>query len=257
MRPKNKERIIPARLQALRDEKGLTQAELTKDFNKCYPDKQIGYSSFSMWETGRRPVTKGCLEPIMEYFGVSKSYLFGLTDDKNEEFEDDVIEEMLNKQVTSNTINDINLKSEILWKDLFRFDKCPIYVEFPNFDAMGGWAIYNKATNEFVFADKRMPITDAMKKTRSARLYSTRLDYLASYGENIRKPLELIKVMNMNQVYVKMASPDSAIRAMYNGWYHHNEKHTALINSEGLVLPYNGLGVSYSAYSVGDNYSYY
>lgn len=50
----NKERIIPARLVLLRREKKISQAELTREINERYSSDQIGISTVSMWETGRR-----------------------------------------------------------------------------------------------------------------------------------------------------------------------------------------------------------
>ena len=67
-----------------------------------------------------------------------------------------------------------------------------------------------------------------------------------------KKSLSIQELMNREPVYIQMNSADSSIRSLYDGWYHHNENKTALINNEGLVLPYSGLKKAYLAYG----YSY-
>ena len=61
----------------------------------------------------------------------------------------------------------------------------------------------------------------------------------------------MAKLLNTEEIYVEMCTSDKAIRGIYNGWYHHNETKTCLISNNGLTLPYEGLGISYSAFSMG------
>lgn len=91
----NKERIIPARLVLLRREKKISQAELTREINERYSSDQIGISTVSMWETGRRPVSAKYMQVIMDYFKVSKAYLLGFTDDPKEELPQKEIDNLL------------------------------------------------------------------------------------------------------------------------------------------------------------------
>lgn len=64
------------RLKELRKAKGLTQEELTEQFNERY-GKQYGTSSISMFETGKRiPETQSLID-FADFFGVTLDYLLG------------------------------------------------------------------------------------------------------------------------------------------------------------------------------------
>lgn len=68
--------VIMMRLKELRKAKGLTQEELTEQFNERY-GKQYGTSSISMFETGKRiPETQSLID-FADFFGVTLDYLLG------------------------------------------------------------------------------------------------------------------------------------------------------------------------------------
>ena len=248
----NKERIIPARLVLLRREKKISQAELTREINERYSSDQIGISTVSMLETGRRPVSAKYMQVIMDYFKVSKAYLLGFTDDPKEELPQKEIDNL----IETGGVGSESDKVQILPSDLFRFHLCPIYVEYPNLYSMNGWAIYDDKTSELVFPDRRVKITDSFWNSDKVRLCTLRQEYDTVYSDNSKKPLDLRRLMEQESVLVKMTSPYVGVRSMYDGWYHHNEKKSALINNIGLVLPYEGLGISYNAFSSGDAFIY-
>lgn len=257
MRPRNKQRVVPMRIMLLREEKGLNQTEFTKELNKIISPNSIGASTVSMWESGRRPVSNKYTEIMMKYFGVSRAYLLGLTEDKSEELNQDEIEELLNSLTSKSGDVSYNFytateKLQITNTDLFRFHLCPVYVEYSDLYAMNGWAIYDDIDKELVFPDRRVNVNDHFWKTNNVKMYVLRPEYDTIYGDIVNKTLDLKRTLKCKRVFVKMNSPYMQVRNLYNGWYHHNENKTALINNNGLVLPYEGIGISYNCFSEGD-----
>lgn len=67
---------IKDRILNLRIEKGLTQEKMAKIFN-------VGLSTVSMWEQGKRTPRPKTLQEICDYFNVDMDYLMGRSDIKN------------------------------------------------------------------------------------------------------------------------------------------------------------------------------
>lgn len=253
MRLVNSTHAIPSRIAQVRTEHGLTQTDLREAFNTNYRDSNISLSAVSMWERGRRPVGDKYLDMYVDYFNVSKAFLLGYTDDRNEHLTDEQIDAILAGTYTNETDDD-SVK-EVLWKDLFRFNNLPLYVEYPTFQNPNGWCIYDHTGERLVFIDRVESVGPAMQnrsRKGEIKFYAMSPVYASVYADNKKKPLELLKVRNKQRVYVRMISPNPVVRAMYDGWYKHNETKTALIKSNGLVLPYEGIGISYNAFSEGD-----
>lgn len=61
------------RLKELRTEKGLSQAQLSKDID-------FSQSAIAYWETGERTPNAQAIIALAQYFGVSADYLLGLED---------------------------------------------------------------------------------------------------------------------------------------------------------------------------------
>ena len=58
------------------------------------------------------------------------------------------------------------------------------------------------------------------------------------------------EMLSSKRVYISMLNSDQAIRAKYDGWYRHNEDKTYLIQAgSGLILPYEGLNITFMAYA--------
>ena len=68
--------MIMKRLKELREQKNLTQAQLSKFLN-------ISASTIGMYEQGRRFPDENLLKHISQYFNVSIDYLLGLTNIPN------------------------------------------------------------------------------------------------------------------------------------------------------------------------------
>ena len=110
-----------------------------------------------------------------------------------------------------------------------------------------GWGIYDDEYKQIVFRTYVLRITKVnavkMKFYRSAPSF---VDQTPNWN---RKALSMKEMLGAQRVYVCMQTHDPSVRAAYNGWYKHNEDNTFLIKAgTGLVLPYDGLSISYNAY---------
>lgn len=110
------------RLKELRDEKGLTQADLAEIVGINSP-QSVGY-----YETGKRDMSTTCLMQLAEFFGVTTDYLLGI--EKYESKIDDSSNNCLYVPVVGNvTAGNPILATENIQKflpissEMFAFDK--------------------------------------------------------------------------------------------------------------------------------------
>lgn len=75
------------RLKGLRNETGLTQAELTSNINDIY-DTKINNAMWSKWENDKEVPSLDNLRIISDYFRTSLDYLSGLSDSRWEDNSD-------------------------------------------------------------------------------------------------------------------------------------------------------------------------
>ena len=227
-------RIINERVVKLRLEHNWTQGEFGKRLTELSPkDNEVSQSNISMWETRNRTISMVYLEPISQLFGVTTDYLLGLTDDEQGHYEEKT--------------GDIYEKSQIKFWELYAFDRQPVYIDFG--DAMiheNGWAIYNRQKDFFVLAEDIIKVSECEKY--DVKYYVQDISRLYDPLQQ-RKPLSMQDMLEIDKVYIQMLSVDKKVRGLYDGWYHHNENRTALINNDGLVLPYEGLKKAYNAYA--------
>ena len=230
-------RIVNERVSKCRINNNWSQKEFGHRLSELSPkENEVSQSMVSMWETRDRAISMVYLEPLSQLLGVTTDYLMGLTDD-----EQGLHEEKPGLNYT---------KDEIEYWELYAYDEQPVYVDFSETLAhKNGWAIYNRASDIFVFSNDIIKVTECEKN--KAKYFTTDISRLDDPLEQ-KKALSLQELMNKEPIYIQMLSADRTVRALYDGWYHHNENKTALINNECLVLPYSGLKKAYSAYG----YSY-
>lgn len=229
--------IVNERVSKQRVMRDWSQKEFGLKLSELSPkENEVSQSMVSMWESRNRAISMVYLEPLSQLFGVTKDYLLGLTDDE---------------QGTHQEKSGFSYKKdEIEFWELYAFDRQPVYVDFSETLAHeNGWAIYNRSKDIFVFSDDLVKVVECEKN--NAKYYVSDISRLDDPLEQ-KKTLSAQDLLNRDSVYIQMISTDRGIRSLYNGWYHHNENHTALINNEGLVLPYSGLKKAYLAYG----YSY-
>lgn len=225
----NMNKITAQRIATARHERNLSQADLAMLISEVsHRDTPLTVASVSSWESGRRMPSIEMFVALEKVLGIKKEYLQGLTNSKDGSTEEEITQ------------------SPVITKDMLPdYHEKPIYVEFNNYTHADQWGIYDNHRKVIVFTKGCLNISDPSIK----RFLSMEQHY---YGENIvyaKKPLTLHKLLQFKfPVYVEMKTNDAFIQGRYNGWYKHNEDHSALVNSIGLVLPYEGVDISYDAY---------
>ena len=225
------QRVVPARLKQKRLEKHWKQADLCDALEK--EGVKLSVSMVSAWEIGRKPVAPEYLPALTKCLDCEEDYLRG-RDTENIDISD---------------IHDANKYTcEIKYEDLCHYDGKPIYIEFRNWAHKDCWGIYCAADNFFHCI--KYNITADKVLSNECRFYALAPIYTIQSGEKRKQlhSLDMPKFLSRQEIYVVMNTHDRSLRAEYNGWYHHNENHTAIINANGLCLPYEGLNLSYSAY---------
>lgn len=221
------------RLRSFRREKDMTQNELFLLIRE-HDEKLINsVSTLASWEQGRKLPSLDVIILLTKLFGCSLDYILGLTDQidvKNGNQED---------------YND--LKREISFRDLKKFDRMPIYVVFPDMERENQYGILDFTNMKIRFLNEEYPIlvTNTCQYYVSIPHYC---DVFSSQGKNFITNTDAI--MNAENLYIEVKSLSSTIREEYNGWYKHNETHTCFINEKGLTLPYVGLNLNYFVYDI-------
>lgn len=225
---------IPSRLAKARKTLDMTQAQFAANIRENLPsDRTVSTIMVSSWETARRDCKPYIVKIIAKLSGFPEDYFYGLCDENgNEE--------------TYKYVDDID-GAEIITRDsLYLYDLKPVYVEFLEHQHVDSWALVNMGSNELVFTENVLKLN--ARTLSQIRLRRHKPYYAFTQEELAIKKLDLGSVFSSKRVYVVMICSDAAIRAKYNGWYSHNGDHSALQNHIGLVLSYDGLGISYNAY---------
>lgn len=225
-------KITAKRIAYLRSKNNLTQEELANLVTEL-SDRSLPLSkpTISAWETGRRTPSLSMMKHLAKIFNVTVEYLKGISD--------------MTDGSTPDSLSKYNKEIEISFSDLKLYDGKPVFLSFPTNMYEDQWGIINITKHLIVLKEGILDIKEPIQcvfyirepdyayyKTRKGRHSMDMNDFLAA-----KRP-----------IYVEMITPSRYIQGLYNGWYHHNEKHTCLINSRSLTLTYDGLGISYNAY---------
>lgn len=228
--------IIAKRITLLRKERGLSQDDLASMLSELTTrEKPYSPQLVSSWESGRRPPTEEMITLLSHFFNVTEEYIRGLSDNPD----------------TKEPAKDSNTGIEIKGPDLENFDGRPVFVAFKNLSHPDQYAIVNTSKKVLIMRDGMLPYTSPEIRA----IYASEPDYAYFMTKGGYYPLDMNTLLNNkgNRFFVKMISSDPMVQGQYNGWYRRNANNTALINSIGLVLPFEGLGISYNAYLRNDN----
>lgn len=222
MKPLPQEKVIPSALKQAREEKHYDQVSFGELLSKKIGLKQpVAAAAISMWECGKRYVPTKYIDAICDILEIKR--------------------EDLVKQPTSRANDDM---FSVPWSQIDLYDNKPLYLHFENYDFPDSWAIVDTVKRRFVFKDKVMPFPNQFQGILLMSLEPTQ-----NIPDDVsQNALSLAGIMKEVMIYVTMKTSDKTVQTMYNGWYHHNENKSALINSNGLVLPYEGINVSYIAH---------
>ena len=229
-------RVIPQILISEREKKDWSQAQLAEEISK-HLSNSIGNLTISQWETGRRPVPHKYNEILAKVFDCSVDYLAGYE----------------TESLSNLTRTDDIAKIRIPFSELSLYDGYPVYVEFKNYDYPDGWAIcdFQRGKKRLHFKDRILTI--AINDNDNIKYYIMEPIYYLGISISNRKCATLKQLRNKDSFMVSMLSNDPTIQALYNGWYHHNEDMTAIINDQGRVLPYQGLNKTYIVYMTSED----
>lgn len=222
------------RLAHLRSSNNMTQKEMAERLSELSTRKEpLTVSTVSSWETGRRQPSREMVDCIAKLFQVSADYLECLTDDPNGSADSLLPEPEYENQIA------------ISMDKIPTLDGKPVFVSFKNHAHEDQWGIVNISRNSFILRDGLLRFSD--QTIDQIFVSEPYFAYIKSTQNNLS--LDMSKLLSVKRyVWIEMITSNSYIRGLYDGWYHHNETHTCLINNKGLTLPYEGLGVSFHAY---------
>lgn len=233
-------KVLPSRLTHIREIHGMTQSDVAKLLREISRDSTIKFSStnvlISQWETGKKSVPTKYVSLLCELFGCTKEYLYGFTSDPHSNTGTDVDET-------------VRIEAELLpipRDNLFMYDRYPVYVVFEDFLYPSDWCILNFRAQKLLMPD----IIISMEKLNLSKVkfYPAKPRYVSNASVKGYKKIGLMEAMNLEYVYIIVNTSNELLQKQYNGIYHHNETHTAFINAEGLLLPYEGLNKNYTVY---------
>lgn len=237
--------IIGARIAAARTARGFTQGQLATLMADTGTRKRAyTIGSISHWELGRKKPSIDALNSLAQALGVSLYYLTGTTDSMDPDAKPDEVKEEPEyndgKEVTR------VVKSEkIPIGNYVNYDKKPVFVVFPNKEFIDQWGILDMKRKVVSTLVGKISIVNHVVMLFPFEVYS-----YPAYKKRAAKPIPMAQLDKAHRIWIEMNSTDDAVRNLYNGWYIHNQNHTALINvSNSLVLSYAGYGVAYRAYN--------
>lgn len=224
------------RLVLLRNQKNMTQDELAKQLSDMEQrERALSLQTISGWESGDKYPPMESFIMMLRFFGVSADYLLGLSDE-------------IGSQAISAAVpgkNGLTPNYHVTYNELPAHNKEPIFVVFKDKIASNRWGILDSDRMRIMFTDSALTLS----KDLNCIYYTNVPEDEKGPKYNLRKPLSMTQILNSDRIWVEMLSPFPEIKAKYNGWYRHNEDKSALINIRGLVLPYEGLSISFNAYS--------
>lgn len=233
--------IFARRLAELRTKNHLTQKQLANELSKLLGPtgvkaEAISSITISSYERGGRMPIVNTLVAICQLFDVSLDYMVGL--DNTPE-----IKRADKKNVLPYEEPDILIDP----KELKKYHGNPVFVMSSTHKGLKPrWAILDYENRRLVSSNSFIPLTSDLQLFQYRPIEAQFLDV------SFKQPLTLPQLIEeTDSVYVKMLNADAVVSGEYDGWYRHNELHSALINeANGLVLPYSGCALSYNAYHI-------
>ncbi len=226
------------RFSVLRNRTGKTEEDFADEFSE-YSGRRKGFSplTISSWDTGTRFPTLGTIVDLARYFKVSSDYLLGLSNIENPEGtdldEDGAIKE--SKKEPGLLIKKENLK---------HYDGQPVYVVFKDKTFSDAWGLVDAKMKRVVFSDKLLPFSTRIKCTFYAEVPINERDPMY----HNRRALSITQVSKSKKVWVELRSTEGYIKGRYDGWYDVHSDKELLVSHLGLVLPFEGLSISFNAY---------
>ncbi len=234
-----KNNILGTRLRMARIDAGMSQIDLTLHLQEYLDQPEpLSNLAISSYENGSRLPHITSLVGISKILGVTVDYLVGADSVK---FKPSPISYDENEEKNKPPVPEFDL---LIKKQSYEnYDGYPVFVKSSTDLIVDRWGILDYHNNQIVFKEKNIPITTDMKLYRHKPLNASYIDYTTS------RPLNMHRLFSEKLLWVEPFSIDDLAVEKYKGYYRHNEDHSMLMNiTNGLTLPYTGLGVSYNAY---------
>ncbi len=229
--------IFGNRIKKLRTDRQLKQSDLAEQLSEFMNIDPITLTTISSWEQGRKLCGIETLKYLALFFNVSVDYLLGLEDQPREK----------NRKAVFDTVSE---DAQIVkYTDLASVDGCPVLIETDSTVKQGfkaKWAIYDHASHQFVThravynANPHIIVRCCVPLSKAT---------MTNLRKRILKLSELKKKPCGEKFWILKLQGTPEERAEYTGWYTNNENHSCIINNDGLTLPYDGLGVTYTAFT--------
>lgn len=224
---------LAKRIQELRISRHWSQVDLAAKISDVIDrENNVTQSSVSMWETGRRDPSFEIIIALTHIFDCSVNYLRGVS---NNRYDTDNVEK------SPYEINPNLYKLDA--GDLARFDRQPVWIESPDQLFESQWVIVNLEEQSLIGVNRQFAMDE-----KNIQYFSFPLPNATSIAYYNNMPLNYEQFQNTQTFWVEIKSTSVELRSIYNGWWKHNEQHTAIINENGYVLPYNGYNKSYLVY---------
>lgn len=199
--------------------------------NKC----NLTRITVSHWETGKRGIRDEYIDILVKIFDLSSADILLAESSHTAKLSKEDIENGL---------------YPIAFEWLKYLDGEPVYVRFHRKQGVGcrpndGWSLIDVKHQRLVFKNRDFTFQEVIEQSKG--IYATkRINGYPAPGHI--NAVGIKTVLALEWVYVELKSTDPSMSAKFDGWYHHNEDHTALINANGCVLPYEGVYDMYFAY---------
>lgn len=222
-------KALGGHIAELRKKLGWSTNDLMNELIKRGVDSCGAPSTISGWEQGRKCPSIGTAVMLASIFGVTLDELVGLP--SRYMLVDDEVGEAK--------------KIEIPIYELCNCGGMPVYVEFIDQALDNQWGLVSVDGNMIIFEEEAIEISRMV----NCIFWVKPPHHTWAISSQGKMPLpHLDNLRRLECMYIEVKSSSPKIRGEYNGWYRHNESKTALINSAGLTLPYEGLNKNYFVY---------
>lgn len=133
-------------------------------------------------------------------------------------------------------------------EDYALYDKKPVWMEARNHKIEGRWGILDYKGNDnniyFVCTEGRAVVDSSVVLFASSAIDAINM------SDNTMTRLNISDLPEHEFIYVISTSHDDYVKSLYTGYYKCDTDHMIIINrSNGLALPFSGLGISYQAFA--------
>lgn len=233
--------VFARHLKQIRENKGWTQNQLATEINNYLLNKELASTTIAAYEQGARYPKLPTIVAIATLFKVSVDWLIGVNENMD-------IQAVKKGSVPSSPIEHTDVI--IPRNEWYKYDKSPVYVVSSNTDVplfQPCWGILDYDNKRILSVVGIINIKDI--GCNLYRYKPSEADKTDTVGRLSLSINELKK--ETGNVWVEVLNTDSFTKGQYNGWYKSNENRSMLINiSNGLTLPYNGIGISFRAYKI-------